>query len=177
VVGAEGDIGFGDSKMGRGGIPGTYGNGFFGIAGNEAEQADSSTVKLGWDSTIRGKVGMLIAPSVLFYGAAGVAFQQASISATCDGSINSQCQVSGVAKSQTFSTHRTGWTVGGGVEAMITSNWLGKVEVRYADFGRYNTTFFAGTGDDVVTTVHVQTYTALAGVSYKFGPSAVVAKY
>jgi hypothetical protein len=52
-----------------------------------------------------------------------------------------------------------------------------KAEVRYADFGRYNNTLFAGTGDDVVTSVHVQTVTALAGVSYKFGPTAVVAEY
>jgi outer membrane immunogenic protein len=163
--------------MTRAGIPGTFGNSEVGIAGIEAEQADSATVKLGWDGAIRGKVGMLIAPSVLFYGTAGVAFQQFSVSATCDGSGNSQCQNSGVARSQTFSTTRTGWTVGGGIETVITNNWLGKVEVRYADFGRYNNTFFAGTGDDVVTSVHVQTYTALAGVSYKFGPTTVVAKY
>ena len=56
-------------------------------------------------------------------------------------------------------------------------NWIGKFEARYADFGRYNNTFFAGTDEDVVTSVRLQTFTAVAGVAYKFGPTAVVAKY
>jgi opacity protein-like surface antigen len=189
VAGFEGDVGFGDSRMTRGGIPGTFGNGannvLAGFPGIEAEQHDSSSLKLGWDASIRGRVGMLIAPSVLFYGTGGVAFQQVSTSASCDAfSIfgpgtgpGSWCGFSGIAKSQTFSTTRTGWTAGGGVEAVITGNWLGKVEVRYADYGRFARTFFAGTGDDVVSSFHLNTYTALAGVSYKFGPSVVVAKY
>jgi len=67
--------------------------------------------------------------------------------------------------------------LGLGIEGVLSGNWLGKVEARYADFGRVNNTFFAGTVDEVVTSVHVQTFTALAGVSYKFGPTAVVAKY
>jgi opacity protein-like surface antigen len=181
VAGIEGDVGYGDNKMRRGGIPGTYGNGINNLLGLfpgiEAEGVDSSSVKMGWDGTIRGKLGALIAPSVLLYGTAGVAFQQVSASATCDGSINSWCRLTQIAKSQTFSTVRTGWTVGGGVETAISANWLAKAEVRYADFGTYNTTFFAGTGDDVVTSIHLKTYTALAGVAYKFGPTTVVAKY
>jgi opacity protein-like surface antigen len=177
VTGFEGDIGAGSSsRMTRGGIPGTFGNGFnaFFFPGIEAEGVDSATVKLGWDGTVRGKIGMLVAPTILFYGTAGAAFQQISVSATCDGSINSWCVV---ARNQSFSTVRTGWTAGAGLEGVLTGNWLGKVEVRYADFGRFNNRFFVGTVDEVVTNVHVQTYTALAGIAYKFGPSVVVAKY
>lgn len=180
VTGLEGDVGFGDSHMTRGGIPGTFGNGSNapGIGpGIEAEGVDSSRVKLGWDGTVRGKIGMLLAPTMLFYGTAGAAFQQISVSATCDGSPDSWCKFTGIAKSQTFSTVRTGWTAGIGLEGVLTGNWLGKVEVRYADFGHFNRTFFAGTGDDVVTSIHVQTVTALAGIAYKFGPGVVVAKY
>jgi opacity protein-like surface antigen len=183
VAGVEGDVGFGDSRMTRGGIPGTFGNGFnaFSFApGTEGEQHDSSSVKLGWDASIRGRFGMLIAPSVLFYGTGGVAFQQVSTSAACDGLVDPFGGISWCAfgaKSQTFSTTRTGWTVGGGVEAVITGNWLARGEVRYADYGNFKQTFFAGTGDDVVTNFHLSTYTALAGVSYKFGPNAVVARY
>ena len=90
----------------------------------------------------------------------------------------SPCSWCIVPRSQTFSSVRAGWTAGLGIEAVVADNWIGKVEARYADFGRYNNTFFAGTGvDEVVTSVRVQTFTALAGVSYKFGPTAVVAKY
>jgi outer membrane immunogenic protein len=174
--------------MTRGGIPGTFGNGVnacdpFGIAcgtpgigapGIEAEGVDSATVKLGWDGTIRGKLGMLVTPTILFYGTGGAAFQQVSVSATCDGSASSWCFAS---RAQTFSSTRIGWTAGLGIEAEVYGNWIGKAEVRYADFGHFNNTFFAGTGDDVATSVHVQTVTALAGVAYKFGPDLVVAKY
>jgi outer membrane immunogenic protein len=176
VTGFEGDIGAGSSsRMTRAGIPGTFGNGVNGFVGIEGEQADSVSVRMGWDGTVRGKIGMLVAPSLLFYGSAGAAFQRVSVSASCDNSFNSACFFG--AKSQTFSTVRTGWTAGAGLEGVLTGNWMGKVEVRYADFGRINNTFFAGTGDDIVTSVRVQTYTALAGIAYKFGPGAVVAKY
>jgi opacity protein-like surface antigen len=182
IAGVEADAGFGDSTMRRGGIPGTFGNGanalfFNGFPGIEAERVDSSSVKLGWDASVRGKFGMVIAPAFQLYGTAGVAFQQVSSTATCDGSIDSWCGFSGIARSQTLSSVRTGWTAGGGVEGVITGNWIGKAEVRYADFGRYKTVYFGGTGDDVVSSLHVQTYTAIAGVAYKFGPTAVVAKY
>jgi opacity protein-like surface antigen len=212
VAGIEGDIGSGSGNMTRRGIPGTFGNGVnscppiavvvpgfgqcgqslllnpkgIGAPGLEAQAHDSATVGLGWDSTIRGKLGMLITPTILFYGTGGAAFQRVSVSASCDGftlradaglTNGSWCGGSGVAKSQTFSSLRAGWTAGIGIEANLTGNWIGKAEARYADFGRYNNTFFAGTGDDVVTSVRVQTFTALAGVSYKFGLGPVVANY
>ena len=168
VAGLEADVGFDNSSMRKGGIPGTYGNSnFVGFGGIEAEQANSSSVKLGWDSTIRGKIGMLVAPSVLFYGTGGIAFQQVTASAACDGTFNSICFGVGP-KAQSFSTVRTGWTAGAGLEGVLTGNWIGKFEVRYADFGRYSNTFFAGTDRDVVTNVNVQTYTVLAGAGYKF---------
>jgi outer membrane immunogenic protein len=177
VAGIEGDVGNGDSRMRVGGIPGSYGNGVASPFGIEAQNVDSASVKMGWDGTIRGKLGMLVTPSILFYGTGGAAFQQVSVSAACDGSIDSWCFFSGIAKSQTFSSIRAGWTAGLGLETVVADNWLAKVEARYADFGRYNNTFFSGTGDEIVTNVRVQTFTALAGVSYKFGPTAVVAKY
>ena len=71
-----------------------------------------------------------------------------------------------------------GWNTTGILDPAVASgNWIGKVEARYAGFGRYNTTFFARTGDDFTTSVRVQTFTARAGLAYKFGPTAVVAKY
>jgi opacity protein-like surface antigen len=195
VAGIEADAGHGNSGMTKHGIPGTFGNGVnacdpFGIACNgavgigapgiEAEGVDSAQVKLGWDATIRGKLGMLITPTILFYGTGGVAFQQVSVSATCtdDGNFDSWCGFPPINKSQTFKSTRTGWTAGLGIEAVLSGNWIGKAEVRYADLGNVNNTFFAGTGDDFTTTVRLQTVTALAGVSYKFGaPGVVVAKY
>jgi opacity protein-like surface antigen len=178
VTGLEADIDFGNSSMSRAGIPGAYGNGaasifppFGFLPGLEAEGADSSTVKFGWDGSVRARLGYLSTPNVLVYGTGGVAFQKVSVSATCDATIASFCSAAftdGVARSETASTVRTGWTVGGGVEGILTGNWLGKLEFRYADLGHYNPALFAGTLDEVDTDVRLQTYTFLAGIGYKF---------
>jgi opacity protein-like surface antigen len=180
VVGVEGDVGNGNSRMTVGGIPGTYGNGnnaFNFSPGIEAEAVDSASVKMGWDGTIRTKLGMLITPTILFYGTGGAAFQQVSVNATCTNSASGNSWCGFGDKSQTFSSVRAGWTLGLGIEGVLTGNWIGKFEARYADFGSFKNTFFAGTGDDFVASVRVQTLTTLVGVSYKFGPSLIVAKY
>jgi outer membrane immunogenic protein len=201
--------------MKQGGIPGTFGNGanaggqtglspFNNLPGIDAANVDSSAVKMGWDSTIRGKLGTLVTPTTLIYGVGGIAFQDVSVSAACvptNGGIigagfgatlyaSSYCGLAnrppppffvgtsgpvGTAKSQTFSSVRTGWTVGLGIESVLSGNWIGKFEARYADFGNYKNTFFAGTSDFVTASVRVQTVTALAGISYKFDPSGSVA--
>ena len=115
---------------------------------------------------------------MLVYGTGGVVFQQVSVGASCDATIASFCSFGdGVARSETASTVKTGWSVGGGVEGILTGNWLGKLEFRYADLGHYNHAFFAGTLDEVDTDVRLQTYTFLAGIGYKFnGSGSLVAR-
>jgi outer membrane immunogenic protein len=168
--------------MTRGGIPGTFGNGSAAAAlltpGIEALQADSSTVKFGWDGSVRARVGYLSTPTVMVYGTGGVAVQQMTVAAACSGFITSWCDSAlrgffGVPfieppRSQTASVVKGGWTAGGGVEGILTGNWLGKVEFRYADFGHYNHNFFVNTLDEVDATVHARTCTILAGIGYKF---------
>ena len=182
VGGIEADAAFGNSAMTRGGIPGTFGNGSAAASllmpGIEALQADSSTVKFGWDGSVRARVGYLSSPTVLVYGTGGVAFQQMSVGATCSGFITSWCDSAlrgffGVPfieppRSQTASVVKGGWTAGGGIEGVLTGNWLGKVEFRYADFGHYNHNFFVHTLDEVDASVHARTCTILAGIGYKF---------
>jgi outer membrane immunogenic protein len=123
---------------------------------------------LGSDGTVRGRFGVLVTPAALLYATGGVAFQQLEVGAACDGSFFSQC-ISGVPKSESFSRVMTGWTIGGGAEAMFDRNWLGRMEFRYAKFGDFTNTFFAGTGDAVVVNTKLQsTVTFLAGIGYKF---------
>jgi outer membrane immunogenic protein len=184
VTGGEADIAFGNSSMSRGGIPGTFGNGSSATAlllpGIEAGQADSTTVKFGWDGSIRARLGYLATPNVLVYGTGGVAFQQISVTAACTATIGSYCGFIARAfvpgfieppRNETASTVRTGWTIGGGVEGALAGNWLGKAEFRYADFGHFSHNFFAGTVDEVDMNVRAQTYTVLGGIGYKFNGS------
>jgi opacity protein-like surface antigen len=176
VLGIEGDFGWGNTRMTRGGIPGAFGNGcnaFNGGAcpeafvGIEAEGADSSTIRLGGDGSIRGRFGVLVRPATLLYATGGVAFQQIEVGAACDGSANSWCAFG--PKSETFSRVMAGWTIGGGAEAMFDRNWLGRMEFRYARFGDVTHTFFAGTGDDIVVKTKLEsTVTFLVGIGYKF---------
>lgn len=179
VAGIEGDASFGNSSMSRGGIPGTYGNGSATgiqlVPGIEAEQADTATVKFGWSGSARARLGYLSTPNVLLYGTGGIAFQQVSVGAMCNGTIDSFCRFT-VPRSDTVSTVASGWTIGGGLESILTGNWLGKVEFRYADFAHISHSFFAGTVDEVDANVHPQTYTFLAGVGYKFnGKGSLIA--
>jgi outer membrane immunogenic protein len=186
LTGVEGDIAFGNSTMSRGGIPGTYGDGSAAavslLPGVEAQQADSATVKFGWDGSVRARLGYLSSPNVLVYGTGGIAFQQVSVTAACNGTAASFCGSVGrqfifgytePPKSETISTTRTGWTIGGGVEAALSGNWFGKAEFRYADFGHLSHSFFAGTLDEVDVSLHPQTYTVLGGVGYKFAATAI----
>jgi opacity protein-like surface antigen len=63
------------------------------------------------------------------------------------------------------------------VEGVLTGNWLGKAEFRYADFGHYGHEFFTGTIGEVDMNVHPETYTFLAGIGYKFhGTGGLVAQ-
>jgi opacity protein-like surface antigen len=187
VGGIEADAAFGNSAMTRGGIPGTFGNGSAAGAllmpGIEALQQDSSTVKFGWDGSVRARVGYLSSPTVLVYGTGGVAFQQMSVGATCSGFFGSWCGsvIRGVLgpfieppRSETASVVKGGWTAGGGVEGILTGNWLGKVEFRYADFGHYNHNFFVNTIDEADVTVHARTCIILAGIGYKFNGTGML---
>ena len=69
----------------------------------------------------------------------------------------------------TASQTRWGWTVGGGIEYAFTSNWSGKLEYNYMDFGTRSVRF---TGDDNFNVDLRQTIHAVKiGLNYRFqGP-------
>jgi opacity protein-like surface antigen len=190
VTGIEANVAFGDSSMSRGGIPGTYGNGSGAAAliapGVEAEQADSAAVKFGWDASARARLGYLSTPNVLVYGTGGIAFQRISATASCNGTVSSFCGsaarnfIPGFTEppmTESFSAVRTGWTLGGGVEAVLSGNWFGKAEFRYANFGQVSHNFFAGTLNEIDMNLHPQTYTVLGGIGYKFNANGSLPSY
>jgi len=177
VVGIEGDIGWADNNRTNAGIPGLESTTVVGAPG-----LDTSTVKQTWDAGLRGRVGFLASPSVLFYGTGGVAFAHVEVSAHCGTTFPvGWCTAVNVPRTETTSSDRVGWTLGGGVEAKLTSNWLLRGEYRYADFGSLSVTQLQGPPsannvDAYSATVNYRTHTALIGLAYKFG-GPVVAKY
>jgi outer membrane immunogenic protein len=85
---------------------------------------------------VRGRPGWLASPSTLIYGTGGLAYghEQASTSILTDTSVSSGggCPAGNAFCSLgSASGTRTGWTLGGGAEFRMTSNWTAKAEYLY----------------------------------------------
>ncbi len=115
-VGLTGGYGWGTSS-------GLLGGGFAGynfqvnpnvVVGLEGDIVATGKSSNSWDSTIRGRFGYAY-DRYLFYGTGGVAF--------------------GDIKNAGASKTKTGWTLGAGIEAALTSNVTGRLEYRYTDLG------------------------------------------
>jgi outer membrane immunogenic protein len=140
--------------------------------------ADLSSVKMGWDASARGRLGYLVSPSLLIYGTGGIAWQKIETSATCQHSIpDPLCRRIEPAEpfiTVTNRTTRTGWTIGGGVDARIVGNWILRGEYRYSDFGTWNNSFdlsLPGVGTYTTfigTQLKIKTQIATLGIAYKF---------
>jgi outer membrane immunogenic protein len=170
VFGVEGDIAYASIKgdLAVSGILLNTGTPF----------AYSESQNLRWFGTARGRIGFTPASSWLIYATGGLAFgrvdaethlkffdNQGVLSARYDGAT---------------STTKTGWTLGGGVEAALVNNWTAKLEYLYYDLG---TVQVLGIKDSPApfTTVNdqdVRGHIVRLGLNYRFGgPQAVVAKY
>ena len=81
--------------------------------------------KLDWFGTVRGRIGLATGP-VLSYVTGGFAY----------GNVKTGINYFDVpGASASFSSTRTGWTVGSGVEAALGGNWTAKIEYLYLDLG------------------------------------------
>ena len=97
----------------------------------------------------------------LIYATGGIAFANAKLES--EGTIVFDDQSTADFNDSDSST-LTGWTAGGGVEYAFTDNIIGRVEVRYSDFGK--DTFHLNDSGDVKAGFS-QT-AATVGISYKF---------
>jgi outer membrane immunogenic protein len=117
-------------------------------------------------AAIRGRLGISAWDRALLYVAGGVAFGDAELRYRGVGYTNAD-----------YTTSRTGWTIGAGVDYAMNPNWIARVEYRYVDLGRggyYN--YGAYVNDRIEVTAHQ----VMGALLYKFGgPTAapVVAKY
>ncbi len=84
------------------------------VVGLEGDIVGSGKKSNSWDATVRGRLGYAY-DRYLFYGTGGLAF--------------------GNIKNGGASATKTGWTVGAGIEAAVTSNVTARFEYRYTDLG------------------------------------------
>jgi outer membrane immunogenic protein len=172
VLGVEADWGVADKTTTLAGVSYPVSSFMGGLA------TETFSVKTTWDASARGRVGFLTNPSVLVYATGGAAWLHAESTASC----NTLPACPGFAPVTITNSHtKTGWTVGGGLEAMLWGNWIARGEYRYADFGTISNTDVRTLGPNVFTVnydLRIKTHTATFGLAYKFDwGSPVVAKY
>lgn len=142
VAGIEGDIGYLGTRR-------TF---------TEWNNAAIFTQDASWYATARGRIGRSTGPALLYVtgGAAWVGLR--------DGMTNGATDVA--------NRVATGWTVGGGTEIALSTNWSGRLEYLYIDAGRFAHSI--GGGDDATFNTRFQV--VRAGLTYHFN-TPVVAKY
>ena len=126
-----------------------------------ASQATSSPIQ----GSVRGRIGFAV-DRALFYATGGAAFAEFKTSTTFAGFTDST------------DNSRVGYTVGGGVEYAITSQWSLRGEYRYSDFGTLSQPLLVTAPGFVFR--HKETQQRVqVGFSYKFDTplAPVVARY
>jgi outer membrane immunogenic protein len=137
-----------------------------------------------WLGTVRGRLGVLAAPTVLIYGTGGLAYGEAKASttvtqtATCIFGCANAAITYGTTGS--FSETRVGWTVGGGLEWIFAPHWSLRAEYLYYDLGKasFGLPLLAGNAPgcaaspcwsaNVQSTAHFNGNIVRAGISYLF---------
>jgi outer membrane immunogenic protein len=145
--------------------------------------------KLDWFGTVRGRIGPTITPTVLLYATGGLAYGDVRTTETISGTnivgpqgTNGGTTSTPFAASFGNSSTRVGWTVGAGVEGVISGNWTAKLEYLYMDLGSISGSFVtpiitpSGAFATLNYSSHITDNILRVGVNYKFsGP--VVAHY
>ena len=134
------------------------------------------TQKIDWFGTVRGRVGVLATPRVLFYATGGLAYGDVGTNETIGAS------------SFSASDLRVGYTVGAGIEGALGGNWTAKLEYLYVDLGRTSGSFataIAASGGGAVTSgtltsaysSRVTDNILRVGLNYRFTSGPVAARY
>jgi outer membrane immunogenic protein len=119
---------------------------------------------LGVQGSLRGRLGF-VNNNWLFYATAGVAFGDTSSSTIVTRDTVGSLVTT---KDETLA----GWTVGAGVDVMLTRNWIAGVEYRYTDFGSVSIAVpaftFPAPGGAYTAGADYQTHALTFRVNYKF---------
>jgi len=148
---------------------------------------DTFAVRTAWDASMRARVGYLVTPSVLVYGTGGATWIHVETTSSCGNNGVTRTCFGPLVPSQFFTEPtitdtltKLGWTIGGGVEAMVGSGWTVGADYRYSDYGTISNTdvrrftpaaalVFGQDGFNVTYEQRIRTNTAMIGVAHKLG--------
>ncbi len=126
VVGIEGDLAWkrATTSYVQSGVTPLYVNETF-----------TGSMTQGWDGSVRGRLGTLLAPSLLAYGTGGLAFGNVSGSFSYNAQYGSAYWPASVSGAKSWSDTLLGYTLGGGLEVDLGMGLKARLEYRYTDFG------------------------------------------
>ncbi len=122
---------------------------------NEIFDNDDTLAEYGLHGSVRGRVGYLL-DRLMLYGTAGYAFM--NLSENIQKGQNAGEQV--VYEDQTVG----GFVIGAGAEYQLASNWIGRIEYLYSNYGTYETL----NADGNLAIFENELHEVRVGVSYKF---------
>jgi outer membrane immunogenic protein len=135
--------------------------------GNSVSYTDDERIRS--MATARGRFGW-IRDSFLWYVTGGGAWADVKNDYTLISTFPAMTFPSPTVAS--FSTTKSGWTIGGGVETHLGGNWTAKLEYLFVDFGSLHHTFTSLPAPPTFAlfdaTHGVQDHIIRAGVNYKF---------
>lgn len=111
---------------------------------------------VGWQASLRLRAGYALTDHLLLYATGGAAIADAEVTTFASGAL-------ALTDTTTESKTHSGWIAGLGADYAFTEHWVGRVELRYTDFGAetYQT-------QDGPLEVDWTQESALIGISYKF---------
>jgi outer membrane immunogenic protein len=128
--------------------------------------------KLPWFGTVRARLGIEPTDHWLLYVTGGLAYGEVKSTGTVMTSVAfpGGPVLGAAAATASTNTTRTGWTVGGGVEGVISGPWTAKIEYLYMDLGTFNNAFL-GIGPSypsIAASSHVTDNILRVGLNYHF---------
>jgi outer membrane autotransporter protein len=126
-----------------------------------------------WIATATAQIGYAW-DRTLFYAKGGSAWTEEHFSATCNLVVQvptQQCVNPAGAPSTGFnaSANSTGWTIGGGIEFALTTNWSARAEYNFISFGDRNVT----ASDGSILKVGMNLSEVKIGVNYRFNAGPI----
>jgi outer membrane immunogenic protein len=112
------------------------------ISGGTCSLNQTRNAKILWFGTVRGRIGWLFTPTLLFYGTGGLAYGKVSASGTISDPDNTGATLSFAASKVTV-----GYAAGAGIEGTIlNSHWTWRIEYLYLNLGS-----LSSSGPDPIT--------------------------
>ena len=121
------------------------------LHGSSTSFGVNSTMDLNWMGSVRGRAGYLVAPALLVYGMAGVAWTNYDIRASVPLALT------------TATNSSLGWQVGVGAEMKLTEQWSMRLDYLYTDIGNTKVV-----GPGLSNTYAPDVQTLQLGLTYRF---------